>query len=33
LIWTHMEHSWKINYHSVRSMIQSINRLDRLLTM
>jgi len=26
-IWTHMSHSWKINYHTVRSMIQSINRL------
>jgi len=32
-IWTHMGHSWKINYHSVRAMIQSINRLDTLLTM
>jgi mannobiose 2-epimerase len=31
LIWTHMGHSWKINYHSVRSMIQSIARLDRLI--
>lgn len=30
-IWTHMGHSWKINYHSVRSMVQSIARLDRLL--
>ena len=26
-IWTHMGHSWKINYHTVRSMIQCINRL------
>lgn len=26
-IWTHMGHSWKINYHTVRSMIQSIQRL------
>jgi mannobiose 2-epimerase len=26
-IWTHMSHSWKISYHTVRSMIQSINRL------
>ncbi|MCX6225153.1 MAG: AGE family epimerase/isomerase [Bacteroidia bacterium] len=26
-IWTHMSHSWKINYHTVRSMIQSIKRL------
>ncbi len=30
-IWTHMGHSWKINYHTVRSMIQSINRLDKIL--
>ena len=29
-IWTHMGHSWKINYHTVRSMIQSIKRLDRI---
>ncbi len=30
-IWTHMGHSWKINYHTVRSMIQSITRMDRIL--
>jgi mannose 2-epimerase len=30
-IWTHMSHSWKINYHTVRAMIQSINRLNILL--
>lgn len=30
-IWTHMGHSWKINYHTVRAMIQSIKRLDRLI--
>jgi mannobiose 2-epimerase len=29
-IWTHMGHSWKINYHTVRSMIQSVNRLDMI---
>ncbi len=29
-IWTHMSHSWKINYHTVRSMVESIARLDRL---
>lgn len=29
-IWTHMGHSWKINYHTVRAMIQSIRRLDQL---
>ncbi len=26
-IWTHMGHSWKINYHTVRCMIQTIQRL------
>jgi len=31
-IWTHMGHSWKINYHTVRSMIQSIERLNRILS-
>jgi len=31
-IWTHMGHSWKINYHTVRSMIQCIQRLDKILT-
>ncbi len=30
-IWTHMSHSWKINYHSVRAMIQSKQKLDRIL--
>jgi mannose/cellobiose epimerase-like protein (N-acyl-D-glucosamine 2-epimerase family) len=29
-VWTHMSHSWKINYHSVRSMIQSIQRLNKI---
>lgn len=29
-VWTHMSHSWKINYHSVRAMIQSIKRLKEL---
>ena len=29
-IWRHMGHSWKINYHSVRSMIQSVKRLEKL---
>ena len=32
-IWTHMGHSWKINYHTVRSMIQSILRLDKILSV
>lgn len=30
-IWTHMGHSWKINYHTVRAMIQVIKRLDSIL--
>ncbi len=30
-IWTHMSHSWKVNYHTVRCMIQCIIRLDKLL--
>ena len=29
-IWTHMGHSWKINYHSVRAMIQSVIRLKKV---
>ena len=30
-IWTHMSHSWKINYHTVRAVIQSIKRMDILI--
>ncbi len=30
-IWTHMSHNWKINYHTVRSMIETIKRLDKLI--
>jgi mannose/cellobiose epimerase-like protein (N-acyl-D-glucosamine 2-epimerase family) len=30
-IWTHMSHSWKINYHTVRAMVQSIDRLRRIM--
>jgi len=29
-VWTHMSHSWKVNYHTVRSMVQSIRRLDKI---
>ncbi len=32
-IWTHMGHSWKINYHTVRAVIQSINRMNKLLAI
>jgi mannose/cellobiose epimerase-like protein (N-acyl-D-glucosamine 2-epimerase family) len=30
-IWTHMSHSWKVNYHTVRSMVQSIQRMEKIL--
>ncbi len=30
-VWTHMSHSWKVNYHTVRCMVQSIERLKKLL--
>jgi len=30
-IWRHMSHSWKVNYHSVRGMVQCIKRLNMLL--
>ena len=29
-IWTHKSHSWKVNYHTIRCMIQCINRLEKL---
>jgi len=29
-IWTHMSNSWKVNYHTVRCIIQCIKRLDKL---
>ncbi len=32
-IWTHMGNSWKTNYHTVRSMIQSIKRIDKILSL
>jgi len=30
-VWTHMSHSWKVNYHTVRCMVQCIERLKKLL--
>ncbi len=30
-IWTHMGHSWKINYHTVRAMIQGIKKMKQIL--
>lgn len=29
-IWTHMSHSWKVNYHTIRCMIQCIQRLNKI---
>jgi len=31
LLWDYMGHAWKINYHTIRSMIQSEARLSRIL--
>ena len=28
-IWSHMSHSWKVNYHTIRAVVLSINRLER----
>jgi mannobiose 2-epimerase len=30
-IWMHLSHNWKINYHTVRSMIETIKRMELLL--
>jgi mannobiose 2-epimerase len=30
-IWTHMSHSWKVNYHTIRGTTYSIKRLERIL--
>jgi len=29
-IWTHMSHSWKVNYHTLRCSIECIKRLDAI---
>ncbi|OQY35307.1 MAG: N-acylglucosamine 2-epimerase [Spirochaetaceae bacterium 4572_59] len=29
-IWEHMSHSWKVNYHSIRAVILTIERLERI---
>jgi len=31
VVWDYMGHAWKINYHTVRSMIQSEARLQRIV--
>ncbi len=30
-IWMHMSHNWKINYHTIRSMIETIKRMKKIL--
>ena len=30
-VWTHMSHSWKVNYHTIRGAVLAINRLDRII--
>lgn len=32
-VWRHMSHSWKVNYHTIRSAVLTIERLDRILLM
>ena len=32
-IWTHMGHSWKINYHTVRAMIKCIEKMNSLINL
>jgi mannobiose 2-epimerase len=30
-IWTHMSHSWKVNYHSIRGAVLAVNRLQIIM--
>jgi len=30
-IWTHMSHSWKVNYHTIRAATLSLDRMDAIL--
>ncbi len=30
-IWTHMSHSWKVNYHTIRGAVLALDRLKILL--
>jgi len=30
-IWTHMSHSWKVNYHTIRAATLSLQRMDQIL--
>jgi len=29
-VWTHMSHAWKVNYHTIRCMVECIRRLELL---
>ncbi len=31
-IWSHMSHSWKVNYHTIRGAVLSIEKLEAILT-
>ena len=30
-VWTHMSHSWKVNYHTIRGAVLAIDRLNRII--
>ena len=30
-IWSHMSHSWKVNYHSIRAVVLTIDRLNKII--
>ncbi len=32
-LWEHMSHSWKVNYHSVRSAVLAVDRLERIIAI
>jgi len=33
VIWSHMSHSWKVNYHTIRCMVQTIKRLRQIIEL
>ncbi len=30
-VWTHMSHSWKVNYHTIRAAVLTVDRLEKIL--
>lgn len=32
-VWTHMSHSWKVNYHSIRGAVLAVDRLDAIMAL